>query len=84
MGGAYEVVLYFFVGETEFLPYSGRYGFVGNEGERHVDAVKSHPVDLLLPAVPIPIGVCVAIGHYIIIIVVAKRRCDGFWSRRFQ
>ena len=35
-------------------------GMLPVEGERHIDAVQRHPVNLTLPAIPLPVRVAVA------------------------
>ena len=44
------------VGEPHPAPYAGEDGLAGDRGQRHVEAVEGHPVDLSLPFVPAPEG----------------------------
>ena len=47
------------------------------EGERHVDAVQRHPVNLTLPAIPLPVRVAVAErAHVHVVTVLSKDLCS--------
>ena len=71
-----EIVVYLFVRKSQFAPYAGENGLAGDRGDRHVEPVEGHPVDLLLPLLPTPVGRRVAVGADVVVEPVAEGRHD--------
>lgn len=80
-----KITVYLLFRQSHLLPDTGKNGFIANQGQRHIDAMKSHPVDFLFPACPIPIRHRVAISTDIKIIMIPERGLypDGRSSRQF-
>lgn len=75
MGRAYLPSVQFGVGGTvQSLEHIAVDGFGADKHKGHVDAVKSHPSDFLVPTVLVPIGHGVAVSHDIEVLMVAIRR----------
>lgn len=81
----YKVIGNLPVGQSEFLPHTGRNSFICHQCQRHVNAVQGHPVNFLFPAFPVPVGHGVTESHHIEIIMMFERRYDDpfFHIRQF-
>ena len=80
-GGTREVAQQFIVGQTIAVPDPLPDCFLAYHRERHVDSMKSHPVELFLPLLPPPESSCVSESAHIVVKAVLVRRSDrGFWK----
>ena len=68
---------YFFLRQSQLFPYPDGDSLRGNQAQRHIYAVQSHPIYFFFPAFPGPVRHRIAIGDHIEVIVVAKRGNDA-------
>ena len=74
MGGTDKIAVYLFIGQTHLLPYTGDNSFIAYQCQGHIYAMQRHPVNLLFPAFPVPVGHGITIRANIEHIMMSKRR----------